>query len=60
MDHAERLLRERGCPKINLLVRATNRQLIEFYQRIGCARDDVVSMGKRLVTDPPFEHDDDA
>ncbi len=54
MEHAEALLRERGCPKINLQVRATNKQVIEFYQRIGFSFDDVLSMGKRLVVDEPF------
>ena len=51
---AERLLREAGCPKINLQVRSTNQEVIQFYQRIGYSIDDVVSMGKRLV------HDDSA
>ena len=54
MAHVERLLRERGCPKINLLVRTTNKSVIAFYQRIGFSCDDVVSMGKRLATDEPF------
>lgn len=51
MDHAERLLRERGCPKINLQVRTSNRGVIAFYERLGFVQDDVVSLGKRLVTD---------
>lgn len=49
---AERLLREAGCPKINLQIRTSNRDVIEFYRRLGYSVDDVVSMGKRL------EHDD--
>jgi len=53
MEHAETLLRARGCPKINLQVRATNRGVIEFYQRLGFADDHVVSLGKRLITDEP-------
>ncbi len=48
---AERLLRQAGCPKINLQVRTPNRQAIEFYRRIGYSIDDVVSMGKRLEPD---------
>ncbi len=48
MDHAERELRARGCPKINLQVRGSNRAAIGFYQRIGFSVDDVVSLGKRL------------
>jgi ribosomal protein S18 acetylase RimI-like enzyme len=54
MERAEQLLRERGCPKINLQIRATNRRVIEFYERLGFAVDDVVSMGKRLVVDNPL------
>jgi ribosomal protein S18 acetylase RimI-like enzyme len=51
MEHAEQLLRERGCPKINLQIRSTNQRVIEFYQRLGFAIDDVVSMGKRLIVE---------
>lgn len=51
MDRAETLLRERGCPKINLLVRTTNWQVIEFYERLGFNLDEVVSLGKRLIPD---------
>lgn len=53
--HAESLLRKRGCPKINLQIRSTNKQVIEFYQSLGFAIDEVVSMGKRLEFDEPFE-----
>src|SRR5262249_36327056 len=48
MDEVERLLGDAGCPKINLQVRGTNEQAIGFYERIGYARDDVVSLGRRL------------
>lgn len=51
MAEAERLLRAYGCPKINLQIRSTNQGVIAFYQRIGFAADDVVSLGKRLVVD---------
>jgi ribosomal protein S18 acetylase RimI-like enzyme len=51
MQEAERLLREAGCPKINLQVRSSNAGVIEFYRRIGYLVDDVVSMGKRLESD---------
>jgi ribosomal protein S18 acetylase RimI-like enzyme len=53
MEEAERLLRQAGCPKINLQVRTSNAQVIEFYKSIGFKIDDVVSMGKRLETDEP-------
>jgi ribosomal protein S18 acetylase RimI-like enzyme len=52
VEEAERLLREAGCPKINLQVRTSNRGVIEFYRKVGYSVDDVVSLGKRL------EHDD--
>jgi ribosomal protein S18 acetylase RimI-like enzyme len=48
MEHAERQLREAGCPKINLLVRTSNRGVVEFYKRVGFAEDAVFCMGKRL------------
>jgi ribosomal protein S18 acetylase RimI-like enzyme len=48
MAEAERLLAQAGCPKVNLQVRFSNQQVIEFYRRLGYAVDDVVSMGKRL------------
>jgi ribosomal protein S18 acetylase RimI-like enzyme len=48
---AERLLREAGCPKINLQIRTSNHGVIEFYRRLGYSVDDVVSMGKRLERD---------
>jgi len=54
MKEAERMLRIAGCPKINLQVRASNVDIIEFYKSIGFSIDDVVSMGKRLEKDHPF------
>ena len=51
MDEAERLLIERGCPKLNLQVRLTNVDVIAFYRSLGYATDDVVSLGKRLIVD---------
>jgi ribosomal protein S18 acetylase RimI-like enzyme len=51
MEEAERLLRKAGCPKINLQIRSTNLQVIEFYKSIGFKIDEVTSMGKRLEID---------
>lgn len=53
MAEAERLLRQRGCPKINLQVRGDNRDVLAFYERIGFREDAVVSLGKRLESDEP-------
>lgn len=51
MDEAQQRLVARGCPKINLQVRAANRRAMSFYESLGYRLDDVVSMGKRLVDD---------
>jgi len=51
MEEAETKLRALGCPKINLQVRTSNKQVIAFYEAIGYKRDEVVSFGKRLEND---------
>ena len=51
MEAAEALLRDAGCPKINLQVRSSNVAVIDFYKAIGFAEDSVLSFGKRLVRD---------
>ena len=48
MAAAEDHLTDVGCPKVNLLVRTSNRAALGFYQRLGYVPDDVVSLGKRL------------
>ncbi|MWB99917.1 GNAT family acetyltransferase [Agromyces sp. MMS17-SY077] len=53
MAEAERLLVERGCPKLNLQVRSTNSDVIAFYERLGYTDDRVSSLGKRLIPDLP-------
>jgi ribosomal protein S18 acetylase RimI-like enzyme len=51
MAEAERLLVERGCPKITLMVRSTNSDVLSFYDSLGYAADDVTVLGKRLIAD---------
>ena len=51
MALAEQLLTERGCPKLNLQVRAGNEVVIAFYESLGYTDDKTVSMGKRLIAD---------
>lgn len=51
MQAAEAALLERGCPKLNLQVRSGNAAVLEFYARLGYGTDDVVSLGKRLISD---------
>lgn len=54
MEHAEKILLEAGCAKINLQIRSTNQEVIRFYECIGYSQDPVVSMGKRLKRDTPY------
>jgi ribosomal protein S18 acetylase RimI-like enzyme len=48
MDRAEEGLLERGCPKLNLQVRGSNRAVVAFYESRGYRVDDVISLGKPL------------
>ncbi len=51
MEDVEPILKQKGCPKINLQVRETNSEVIAFYKSIGYAVDNVIGMGKRLESD---------
>lgn len=51
MARVEQQLLAMGCPKINVLVRTTNVQVTAFYEKLGYARDDALSLGKRLIPD---------
>ncbi len=48
---AERLLTERGCPKLQLMVRRDNAAIIGFYAALGYTEAEVVTLGKRLIAD---------
>ncbi len=48
MAAAEERLRALGCPKINLQIFRTNTEVVHFYERLGYAVEDRISMGKRL------------
>jgi ribosomal protein S18 acetylase RimI-like enzyme len=54
MAAAESQLRLAGCPKINLQIRASNVEVIRFYESLGYHDDNVLSMGKRLEPDEPY------
>ena len=54
MEEVERRIRAKGCPKINLQVRAANKAVIQFYQSLGYSVDHVIGLGKRLEEDEPF------
>ena len=47
MRHVERELAAR-CPKVNLQVLASNAATVAFYQKLGYAVEERVSMGKVL------------
>jgi len=48
---AERLVKQAGCPRINLQVRSSQSDVIAFYRALGFRLDEVVSLGKRLDPD---------
>lgn len=43
-------LQARGCLKVNLQVRASNRHVIAFYESLGFVVEPHVSLGKRLYS----------
>jgi ribosomal protein S18 acetylase RimI-like enzyme len=51
MNWGEQALQSRGCPKINLQVRSGNAAVIAFYKSLGYGDDEVVGLGKRLISD---------
>jgi ribosomal protein S18 acetylase RimI-like enzyme len=51
MQHVEDLLIRRGCPKLSLLVRTSNPEVVDFYRQLGYTQDAAVALGKRLITD---------
>ncbi|MCE4024934.1 GNAT family acetyltransferase [Microbacterium sp. Au-Mic1] len=48
---AERLLLAMGCPKVQLMVRVGNEQVLGFYDALGYERFEVGNTGKRLIHD---------
>jgi len=46
-----RMLQEMGCPKLNIMVRASNSEVIGFYENLGFATDEIACMGRRLISD---------
>ena len=48
MRAGEQWLRQRGVPKINLMVRTTNTEVVGFYTSLGYEEGEVVVLGKFL------------
>ncbi|MBZ0255120.1 GNAT family acetyltransferase [bacterium] len=55
MRTAEEKLLSLGCVKVNLQIRETNINVIQFYQSIGYKIDASVSMGKRIQSTPSYD-----
>ena len=45
---AEQWARDRGAPKVMLMVRADNADVLEFYAGLGYELNEVATLGKRL------------
>lgn len=51
MAHCEEFLTGLGCPKIHLMVRRENEQVIAFYEKLGYSLETSPTFGKRLIPD---------
>ena len=51
MTKATEMPADRGCPKINLQVRAGNETAVKFYESLGYSHEEVSSLGLRLIDD---------
>jgi len=51
MIEAERRLFKMECPKLQVQIRDTNAGVIKFYRKLGYLQDEVVNLGKRLISD---------
>ncbi len=49
VEHLSEIMLEKGCPKVNIMVRSSNREVVRFYRQLGFKQDEVVCMGRRLV-----------
>jgi len=47
----EELLLEMGCPKVQLMVRPGNEDVLGLYDRLGYERFSTTTTGKRLIAD---------
>ena len=56
IDHAESELIALGCPKVELMVRKTNKNIISFYKSAGFDTDPVMVLSKRLIKDEPHDY----
>jgi ribosomal protein S18 acetylase RimI-like enzyme len=51
MQLVEQRIQQKGCPKINLMIRASNTEAVSFYQALDYDLETSVALGKRLEPD---------
>ncbi|GAB2839830.1 GNAT family acetyltransferase [Microbacterium insulae] len=51
VEHAEQLLLDMGCPKVQLMVRPDNEIAKGFYEALGFEAFETWATGKRLIAD---------
>ena len=51
VSRAEELLREMGCPKVQLMVRPENGGVHDFYAALGYEPFEIWTTAKRLIAD---------
>jgi ribosomal protein S18 acetylase RimI-like enzyme len=51
MQRVEQSFVAMGCPKVNVQIRSANAEVVAFYEKLGYAADQTVSLGKRLIPD---------
>ena len=51
VQQAEQRLLDKGCPKIQLMIRSDNSSVQAFYETLGYEAGEVVVLGKRLIED---------
>jgi ribosomal protein S18 acetylase RimI-like enzyme len=56
VSRVEAELIQLGCPKLELMVRKTNHEVVSFYGSIGFDPDPVMVMSKRLIKDQEHDH----
>ncbi|MDE2362258.1 MAG: GNAT family acetyltransferase [Hyphomicrobiales bacterium] len=48
MEAAANWLREKGCPKLHVMIRSENVAVAAFYARLGYEKSDTITMARRL------------
>ncbi len=56
MTIVEEQLLSAGCPKINLMVRTSNQDVVAFYESLGYEINTLFVLGKRLIDDQRDEN----